>query len=180
MKVKVDLIGKVNKANQIYASWYGFPVGYRIASDDDEMSIPVNDMVLQEMGWSMDGLIARAAMDTREPKIIGMMEILTGIPNPDDEMFVITSETGIRGASALVRHDAYEIIRRCIPKGTVALIPSSIHEWIAYRIDEMIPPTEIVRIINEVNTEEVDLEDQLGDTPLIVTDRIMTLAEFLK
>lgn len=173
MRVRAELLSKADsREGRVLGNWMGYDVGFRI-DYETEMDVPVTHEIAEEFG--IDVILKGAAENIEEPVIKGMSEML-GFSVGKESMWVVTNETKHRGASTLVRPDAYEVIRQVIPDGTLALIPSSIHEWIVTKLEGEVD--DITEIIGQVNNTQVAREDQLGDEPLIVTDKIMTVEEW--
>lgn len=80
------------------------------------------------------------------------------IPQCTETMWVVTTEDGNYGASAIIYVNYLDI-----PNGDYFAIPSSIHEWILLPDDGSYNIDDINEIINQVNGEQVPPEERLGD-----------------
>lgn len=74
-------------------------------------------------------------------------------------IYVVTNETGFRGASAILDTDS---LRRQIPKGRYVMLPSSIHEVLLYP-DNGNDLSKFVEMVTSINQSGVAPEDQLVD-----------------
>jgi len=85
--------------------------------------------------------------------------------SPCDEehkMYVITNDQNVDGAACIVYSDALE--RTAEMTGTdLYILPSSIHETIAISADCCETPEELAEIVKEINSSQVDQEEQLSD-----------------
>lgn len=80
-------------------------------------------------------------------------------------IYVVTNETGFRGASAILDTDS---LRNALPKGKYVMLPSSIHEVLLYPDDGSDMET-FVDMVKTVNATEVAPEDQLIDAAYHIT-----------
>ena len=77
-------------------------------------------------------------------------------------MYIITNEQKIDGAACIIYSDALEKTAEMV--GTdLYILPSSIHETIAISVDCCGTIEELAEMVKEVNTNQVDLEEQLSD-----------------
>ena len=80
----------------------------------------------------------------------------------DDEMYILSNDKGINGATVLLYSkkigELSELYRR-----NIYIIPSSIHELMLLPESGRITPQRLRQIINDVNTNCVDMEEQLSD-----------------
>lgn len=75
-------------------------------------------------------------------------------------IYVVTNETGFRGASAILDTNS---LHKQLPKGKYVMLPSSIHEVLLYPNDGSDMET-FVDMVKTVNATEVDPDDQLANT----------------
>lgn len=81
--------------------------------------------------------------------------------DPRETMWVITNQSGINGASAMLYEENLHKLAETV--GTdLYLLPSSIHEWIVVSV-EMGEPTELVEMVQEANMSVVALEERLSN-----------------
>ena len=77
-------------------------------------------------------------------------------------MYVITNAQKVDGAASIIYSDALEKTAEMV--GTdLYILPSSIHETIAISVDCCGTIEELAEMVKEVNTNQVDLEEQLSD-----------------
>lgn len=74
-------------------------------------------------------------------------------------IYVVTNETGFRGASAILDTDS---LRRQIPKGRYVMLPSSIHEVLLFRSNGN-DLSKFVEMVTSINSSHVASEEQLVD-----------------
>lgn len=169
--VFMEFCSKADNYDRITVNWKGYKVGFRflIDKDGDGMkSAVITTGLAREMNLSEVELYELARENT--PRLFpikfgGMTEILFGLPNPDEKMFVLTNDNGMKGAVAILYPDAMETIKAKIP-GHFYMIPSSVHEVILLPDNGDMTEEEINGIINQVNSDVVDPSDQLGDEVL--------------
>jgi len=169
--VFMEFCSKADNYDRVTVDWKGYKIGFRflIDKDGDGMkSAVVTTGLAREMNLSEVELYELARENTPRLfpiKFSGMMEILFGLPNPNEKMFVLTNEDTMKGAVAILYPDAMETIRQKIP-GHFYMIPSSVHELILLPDNADMSEDEINGIINQVNSDVVDPTDQLGDEVL--------------
>ena len=169
--VFMEFVSKADHRNRTTINWKGYEVGFRFLIDKDGDGIKsavITNHLAREMNLSEVELYELARENT--PRLFpikfgGMMEILCGFEDPDEKMFVLTNESSMKGAVTILYPDAMETIRRKIP-GNFYMIPSSVHEWILLPDNGDMTEDEINEIIDQVNSDVVDPEDQLGDSVL--------------
>lgn len=77
-------------------------------------------------------------------------------------MYVITNAQKVDGAASIIYSDALERTAEMV--GTdLYILPSSIHETIAISADCCGTPEELAEMVKEINTYQVDQEEQLSD-----------------
>lgn len=169
--VFMEFVSKADDYDRITINWKGYEVGFRFLIDKDGdgvRSVVITTDLAREMNLSEVELYELARENT--PRLFpikfgGMTEILFGFEDPDEKMFVLTNESGFKGAVAILYPDAMETIKAKIP-GHFYMIPSSVHEWILLPDNGDMTPDEINGIIDQVNSDVVDPSDQLGDEVL--------------
>jgi len=169
--VFMEFCSKADRHDRITINWKGYEVGFRFLIDKDGdgvRSVVITTDLAREMNLSEVELYELARENT--PRLFpikfgGMTEILLGLPDPNEKMFVLTNESGFKGAVAILYPDAMETIKAKIP-GHFYMIPSSVHEVILLPDNGDMTEEEINGIINQVNGSVVDPSDQLGDEAL--------------
>lgn len=115
-------------------------------------SARINNGILEKLGISEEQLKKEALTLASKNQPVELLQL--------DEMTFITSEGGQLGASALFYPGVLEKLGK--EMGSVYLIPSSVHEWIA--ISEKIKsPEDILSLLRETNRNIVEEKDILSD-----------------
>lgn len=169
--VFMEFVSKADDYDRITVNWKGYNVGFRFLIDKggtDLRSVVITKDLATQMNLSEVELYELARENT--PRLFpikfgGMTEILFGFEDPDEKMFVLTNESGLKGAVTILYPDAMETIKAKIP-GHFYMIPSSVHEVILLPDNGDMTPDEINGIIDQVNSDVVDPTDQLGDEVL--------------
>lgn len=96
-------------------------------------------------------------------KIMTMGDILGISAGPT--IYVVTNETGFRGASAILDMDS---LRRQLPKGKYIMLPSSIHEVLLYP-DDGNDLSKFVEMVTSINSSQVAPNERLVDDAYEIT-----------
>ena len=96
-------------------------------------------------------------------KIMTMGDVLGISVGPT--IYVVTNESGFRGASAILDTDS---LRRQLPKGKYVMLPSSIHEVLLYPDDGNVM-SNFVEMVTSINASQVAPEEQLVDAAYTIT-----------
>lgn len=169
--VFMEFVSKADDYDRITVNWKGYEVGFRFLIDKggtDLRSVVITKDLATQMNLSEVELYELARQNTPRLfpiKLCGMTEILLGLPDPNEKMFVLTNEDSMKGAVAILYPDAMETIKAKIP-GHFYMIPSSVHEVILLPDNGDMTEEEINDMINQVNGSVVDPSDQLGDEAL--------------
>lgn len=108
---------------------------------------------------SMQEVMLESVPDDFEPELIGMLRELE--ENPQETTWIITTESGINGASAMLYEENIHKLAEKV--GTdMYLLPSSIHEWIAVSVNRG-DPSQLAEMVQEINMMEVKLEERLSN-----------------
>ena len=142
----------------------------------DTMSIKVTNEIFNDWikrfnsDWLFD--IAKTNTKKNHPEnirsLIEIMAELMGLPVDilkeveNKEMFVLTNNTKMYGATTLLYTDTLEKCAEMF-NGDFAILPSSVHEVILVPIDERVTIEELNEMIIDVNENEVRDEDILSD-----------------
>lgn len=129
------------------------------------MSARVTNEILKEYGITAQQLHEDAIANTEmlfEPKIQGMMEALTGIPEENPTMMVVTNEQGLFGASALFCNGVMDKAADLM-KGNYYVLPSSIHETLVIPDNGDFVRSDLEKMVKEANRTVVDPSDRLSD-----------------
>lgn len=132
----------------------------------DNASIVIHEPLLKQYGITAEELLQTAKENTAADADYMSMGDIIGVPTPS--MYVITNKARLHGASAITAGILAEV---AADAGTdyLILIPSSIHEWIAYATNDTNEAEQIAPMITAVNASEVDPVEQLGTHPYIYT-----------
>lgn len=149
---------------------------------DDRASFWAHNDLCAKFEMTPSELIEQAISNTVEKsqyRIENMSEILRGMigPAPDDvkeelqldseiPMLVVTNQSKYNGAvEVVVNPKCREQLHKLL--GDYYLLPSSIHEMIAVPAD-LAEVDELVEMIRDVNAQEVNPEERLGEHPYFV------------
>lgn len=122
-------------------------------------SYKVNQAMLDK--WNVSsGQLLRKAFDCTVYKVKSMSEILFGVEE-DSPLLVVRTEDEMYGASAMYCKD---ILKQVADKfdSDLLIIPSSIHEILLQPIENL-EFEGINKLINDVNTEQLEPEEVLSD-----------------
>lgn len=136
-------------------------------------SVLVTGDIALRLGKSADELYEEAisALTGSAPvQIMDLRAVLEGeggfvLPEEAGEppMFVLTTEKRVYGASALLYPGALEALSE-MAGGSVFLLPSSVHEFIALRDDGSSDTAELGRMVCDINRSVVSPEERLTDS----------------
>lgn len=90
------------------------------------------------------------------------IEELSGEEEGDCPMFVLTNETGINGASAILYPGMPKKIRERLDCNYY-LLPASIHEFLIVPEDESIRTCDLLSMVREVNETQISKEEMLSE-----------------
>lgn len=108
---------------------------------------------------SMQEVMLESVPDDFEPELMGMLRELE--ENPQETTWIITTESGINGASAMLYEENLHKLAEKV--GTdMYLLPSSIHEWIAVSVNRG-EPSQLAEMVQEINMTAVNLEERLSN-----------------
>ena len=144
-------------------------------------SVVINNHVAESLGMGEEQLFRAAAENTRRilPPVVQSMnevmrdmfvadgmpkelaDLMIGEQEPEMTMWVISNERKIDGAASMLYEDKLHNLAESV--GTdLYILPSSVHEVIAVSV-EMGEPEELVRMVSEVNMDQVDLSERLSN-----------------
>lgn len=151
---------------------YGVAV---LAGEDCSGSAVVSNSLMESLGTTEEELFQLAKENTRNlnsPRVSTMFDMLSGLARkcefeippelPDDsEMYVITNEKSINGATSIFYEDLLHDLAEKL-QDDLYILPSSIHEVI------VIPSNghdleELTDMVHEINSTQVDLTEQLSN-----------------
>ena len=125
---------------------------------------PISDL-MKEFGISQEQLHQDAIASTEQilkPKVQSMMEALTGIPEENPQMMVVTNEQGVLGASALFCNGIMDKAAEHM-NGNYFVLPSSIHEMLVVPDNGSFNRTDLEAMVKEANRTVVEPSDRLSD-----------------
>lgn len=142
-------------------------------------SVLIKNTMLEQMGITEDELYEKAKENTLRlfpPKICSMKEVLMGMAdgyvpiedfhvdelNSDLPMYVISNESGINGAAAILYPDVMSEVAAKLG-GNVYLLPSSIHETIAVPVNIGLTVRDLERMVQDVNQDVVSENEVLSN-----------------
>lgn len=153
-----------------------------VGQDDVSIqSIPVKNVVSQQLGLNEEQLFKLAAENTRRilpPCVKSMNDVIReifvkdGMPEeiadkiiekmPSDKtMWVITNAQGINGACSMLYEDKLHALAQQL-EDDLYILPSSIHEVIAVPAS-LGEPNELAQMVAEINMDQVKLEERLSN-----------------
>jgi hypothetical protein len=144
-------------------------------------SIVINNSLAEQLGFSEEQLFYLAAENTRRifPPVVlsvndlmreifekdGMSaekaEMMIGEMAPEEQMYVISNEKKINGASSMLYEDELHTLASEL-ESDLYIMPSSIHEVIAVSAN-MGDPNELAAMVAEINMNQVSLQDRLSN-----------------
>lgn len=133
--------------------------------DGGFMSARITNDMMKEFGISQEQLHQDAIASTEHilhPRVQSMMEALTGIPEDDPKMMVVTNEQGVLGASALFCSGIMDKAAEQM-KGNYFVLPSSIHEMLVVPDNGDFNRADLESMVKEANRTVVDPGDRLSD-----------------
>lgn len=146
---------------------------------EDGWSIRLTNDIMQKANInSLSKLWTKAEHNTFQHTTIKsmteIMQTMLGDDFPDDigemdlNMYVITNDCGVKGASAILDKDFLAGFARKHKWNKIAILPSSIHEAIIIPISEDISIDYLDDMVREVNATQVEPTDRLIDHAIIV------------
>ena len=132
---------------------------------DGFMSARISNDMMKDYGISVEQLHQDAIASTGllfKPKIQSMMEALTGVPEEDPKMMIVTNEQGSLGASALFCEGVMDKAAEYM-KGNYFVLPSSIHEMLVVPDNGDFDREDLETMVKEANRTVVDPSDRLSD-----------------
>ena len=139
-------------------------------------SIQIRKDMLDKVGMNEIDVIAMAIGNLKDDfQIKSMLEIMREmIPVEDDifediwgaedtGMYVLTNNSRMFGASQLLCDKALEELGKRIGSYHFYILPSSIHELIALEKTKDMDPSELLKMVKEVNGTQVEETDRLCD-----------------
>ncbi|MBQ6392986.1 MAG: hypothetical protein IJH60_05705 [Eubacterium sp.] len=137
----------------------------------EEASFAVKNEMLARYGFSKEGIlqIAHNNMEAQEftCNALGAVLMGYGIPSPEpvspsENVYVLTSLSGIEGAAAILSDKAMHEARNMIGEDFL-ILPSSRHEVLLVPRSSQMSIQELTDIVQEVNRTVLDTKDLLSD-----------------
>lgn len=137
-------------------------------------SFRINNSIMNDWNFDVPGLFEIAHRNTRilfPEKLMHMDEVLEGFGetpfnsscfNGEDEMYVLSNEKGVNGASVLLYSKKISELSELYERN-IYIIPSSIHEVILMPEYDGLKAADLRFLINDVNRSCVAEEDMLSD-----------------
>ena len=130
------------------------------------MSARITNEMLKDLGVSQEQLHKDAMANTEKlfkPKVVGMMEALTGEPEENPQMMIVTNDQGSLGAAALFCAGIMDKAAEHM-KGNYFVLPSSIHETLIVPDNGDFDRKDLENMVREANRTVVDPSDRLSDS----------------
>ena len=146
----------------------------------DDWTVRLSDELVKRAGITdLDELWNTASKNTfKHTTCKSMFEIMRGMMDddfpaeaftePDIDMWVISNDTSIRGASAILDKDFLSGLACKHGWDKIAILPSSIHECIIVPVTEETSVAYLDKMVQEVNSTQVEPVDRLIDHAIVV------------
>lgn len=140
-------------------------------------SIKIRPGFLDSIGISRDEAWQSAESNTNaETEIMSMAQVLCGIcpsdfideSDPLNELYVISNKSRIKGASAILDHDALFNFAQEKGVSKLVVLPSSTHEMIILPYEETMDISLFSEMVREINENEVKPEERLTDRAYVI------------
>lgn len=188
-------------AGMPHREFHDLSIIYRLVSGSDSTAVystMVSSGMAELMGMDEQQLYEAAFANTREmfrPQIKTMTEILreifiaegnpgeladmlVGETEPVETLYIITNEKRTFGAASMLYEDGLHGLAESI--GTdLYVLPSSVHEVIAVSTS-MGSAEEMARMVREVNTGQVSLEERLSDQVYLYDKNLRQLVSVME
>ncbi len=137
-------------------------------------SFRINNNIMKDWNLDIPGLFEMAHHNTRilfPERLMHMDEVLEGFGeyplsgelfNGEDEMYVLSNEIGVNGASVLLYSKKISELSDLYERN-IYIIPSSIHEVILMPEYDGLEAADLRSLVNDVNKSCVAKEDRLSD-----------------
>lgn len=137
---------------------------------NDEASFVVKDWMLGEYGFTREELFAAARnnMNMQEYRCFSLSSFIGGFmgtepePSPSDNIYVLTNESSIDGASAILSDKAMEKAHAMVGEDFF-ILPSSRHEVLLVPRSTSLSVRELTDMVVSVNRTAVEDKDLLSD-----------------
>lgn len=155
-----------------YIRFHDLAITFRWLAHQDDIGIStalVTYHDIERWGINKTQLFQDASRNTYRifpPKIARLKELVMeeGLHLADEqtELFVLTNEQGMNGATCILYHHMLEKISKAVG-GSYYLLPSSIHEMMICPEDEKITPDILLSLVKEANHMVVTMGEVLSD-----------------
>ena len=147
---------------------------------ENDWSIRLSNDILKSSGIANDDKLWSVASQntfkhTTIKNMLDLMREMMGddfpaeaFTEPDIDMWVISNDTSIRGASAILDKDFLSGLACKHGWDKIAILPSSIHECIVVPVTEEISIDYLDKMVQEVNATQVEPVDRLIDHAIVV------------
>lgn len=154
-----------------YKDYLDLAVFYEVRNKNASMSVKITNDIMQNLGITFEEL-DKAANNNRDSYVaqdmFSMMVSLMPVSTEEIEemkggpqMYVLTNEWKLKGASALLYPELIEDIAQK-ENSDLIVIPSSIHEILMVKASGM-NKGNISQMVQEVNSQQVDEQERLSD-----------------
>lgn len=123
-------------------------------------STPATKEMLDTLSMPREERIKIALSNTEKQNPVQVMKFM--------DMTILTNKNGVNGATTLFYPETNAYLKEKTGGNAFVMIPSSLHEWICFDVNELPPDVSIEGLstmIHEVNTSEVMAMDVLDDKP---------------
>ena len=143
-------------------------------------SIKMTPTLLKHVGISeilaINTALKHSYAETELISMCNMLKDIIGIsdedaPEGDDLMnslYVLTNKRCYKGASAILNHEKLNEYAEKFNTDKILCIPSSVHEWILMPYKDYMDVDYFTKMIQEVNSTQLEAYERLGDKPVIL------------
>ena len=152
-------------------------------TDEGRMTLPITNEIMEAMGVDQVQLKEAAMNNLAEQDysfksmrdvLVGMMfpdgvpendpmvEMMLPPEDPDMQMYVLSNEQNVNGASEILNQKAMDEIAEKLG-GDFVVLPSSVHETIVLPLKDDMDHATMESMVQEINSGVVSAEDKLSD-----------------
>ena len=123
----------------------------------------VNTKLIQHFDVDLDTLYLQACSNMAGEYTIRSLSSVLGMED-DNGLFVLSNLQCINGATEIVLEETKEALVQRFNHRDLFILPSSLHELILLPVNEEFSAENLLKMVQEINSTEVDEKDFLADT----------------
>lgn len=123
----------------------------------------VNTKLIQHFNVDLDTLYLQACSNMAGEYTIRSLSSVLGMED-DNGLFVLSNLQCINGATEIVLEETKEALVQRFNHRDLFILPSSLHELILLPVNEEFSAENLLKMVQEINSTEVDEKDFLADT----------------